>query len=202
MIRSSHGVIHEFTGAELREGQWLQGSRVVSTPTGPISKDLQYSIEKVIVDATNVVNRAQQRFIPSEVQELDVELLFFTARITARDALFGFPVGTAVRLQHPDGRWQVIDLDDNAAVTIDALPRGEYFIEVKGPGLSFVHPVALSRDQDVDLQVLTYLDISVALALGGIAVIGVLFVGRPYLFRRLRRRRHRAPVAHTPGEPA
>jgi hypothetical protein len=60
---------------------------------------------------------------------------------------------------------------------------------VKASGYSVERPVWLSRDQSVDLQVVSPVDL--AIVFGGLASVAValLVVGRPSLRRRLFRRR-------------
>jgi hypothetical protein len=161
---------------------WLQGTRIVPFTQGLRSKAIEYAIDSVTVDGTNVVNRSQQHFVPQKSQALDVQLLFNTARFTARDAIFHFPVGSGVRITFPDGHSAKEHFGKHGQVVIPDLPRGQYKVKVFGGGVSFLQPVALSRNQDVKLNVITYLDMGVValfMALIGLAVL------------RYRRRRNR-----------
>ena len=63
----------------------------------------------------------------------------------------------------------------NVAVTVD------------GPGFSFSRPVRLSRNQEVELEVLSYLDIGLALFVGLAFVIGLPLIRRPDLRLSIRR---------------
>jgi hypothetical protein len=198
-VRSAHGVVRLFEGKALLSPQWLQGSRVVSTPTGPVEKEILYSVERVIVDGANVVNRAQQNFYPRRQREFPITLLFYSARFSARDALFGFPVGSGVRLRHPDGRWTYHHFGSSAEVVVGGLARGEYWVEVDGPGLSFLRPVTLTRDQETKLEVLSYLDVVLTLGILGLTALGLLYIGRPHLFAFLQPRRVRSLLARPGG---
>ena len=84
----------------------------------------------------------------------------------------------------PDNRQDVIPLDSNGKASVTNLARGKYSVSVNAPGIAFDRPVALSRNQYVDLPVLTYLDLAV-LAGAGILFIGVL-LGFRSRTRRLR----------------
>jgi hypothetical protein len=166
---------------------WLRGSRVVPFSGQLVSKDIDYQVESALVDGTNVVNRAQQRFTPSKTQRLDVRLLFYSLKVKTKDALFGFPVGSAVQLTYPSGRVVRAPLKDGE-VRLPSLPRGTYDLKVVASGISFTRPVSVSRNQEVELKVISYLDIVLAgLALLALAV-GLLIVRRPHLLARLRRR--------------
>jgi hypothetical protein len=185
-FRSSHGRARKFEQDEFGKWQWMQGSRVISTPEGPRRKNLYFTVEKVIVDKANVVNRAQQRFEAHRQNELAIKLLFYSAHFSASDALFKFPVGSGVKLTFPDGRVQHYELGPGAELTIDRLPRGEYWVEVEGPGMSFLRPVTLSRNQDVPLEVLTWVDIAFVFGVVFAIALGLLLVGRPWLLRYTR----------------
>lgn len=181
-LKSSHGVVHRVTRGGLSARQWLQGVRVISTPAGPVEKDVLQSVERVFVDGANVVNRAQQRFFPHRQREVGVTLLLYSARFAAQDALFGFPIGSGVRLRHPDGNWTYHPFESSGEVVLEGLARGEYWVEVKGPGMSFLRPVTLSRNQVVPLEVLSYLDIALTFGVLGATALGLLYIGRPHLF--------------------
>lgn len=151
---------------------WVQGSRVVPLSGGLESKDIYYSIQSVDVGGANVVNRSQQKFVPSKGRAWKVSLLFYSAEIHAKDALFGFPMGSGILLQYPDKHVQHFDFGSNASLALTSMPRGDYGVTVVGPGLSFTQPLALSRDQDISLNFLSYLDLVVAF----LVVVGFAFV--------------------------
>jgi hypothetical protein len=170
------------------EDVWLQGSRVVPFAGKLVSKDIDYQVERAEVDGTNVVNRAQQRFTPRKTRNLSVRLLFYSLKVVTKDALFGFPVGEAVKLRYPSGRTVSHDLKDGQVV-LPSLPRGTYNVKVVAAGVSFTRPVSVSRNQKIELKVISWLDMVLAgLALLALA-IGLLVARRPHLIRRLRPRK-------------
>jgi hypothetical protein len=164
---------------------WLQGRGVRGWGTNLEHRLIAHSVQRVIVDQSNVVNRGQQRFEPALDRKPRIQLLFYSARVRVRDAIFGFPVGSGVEVAFPNGRRQEFDLGDGAELNLRALPRGLYKVDAKGPGLSFEQPLSLSRDGSIELQVITYLDIMVLLLVIGAAALGLLLIGRPVLARRL-----------------
>jgi hypothetical protein len=174
---------------------WVQGSRIVPFAVGLRSKQISYAIDSVTVDGANVVNRSQQRFFPRAGRTLPIQLLFNSARFTARDAIFHFPVGSGVRLTFPNGHAKTYSFGRNDQVVIPALPRGEYKVKATGPGISFSRPVALSRDQDMSLSVITWLDIGVVLAIVAVTCLAV----RAYRRRRNVSARLEAPVGAVAG---
>lgn len=179
-FKGSHGVRR----AMKRGGShWLQGARVVATREGHKNKKLTWVVEKAIVDGSNVVNRNQQSFVPARTQKLRIELLLYPAHFSARDALLNFPLGSRVRLEYPNGRVERHAFGDNAELTLRSLPRGQYVVSVEGPGITFERPVALSREQTVELEVLSYLDIVLSLGVLASIALGLVLVGRPHLVR-------------------
>jgi len=91
-------------------------------------------------------------------------------------------VGNGVTVEYPNGRIDFIPFDGQEVVTIGPLARGLYKMQVTGVrGLVPLTPVALSQDQEVELKVLTNLDIGLGIALGALIGFGLLFYGRPRL---------------------
>jgi hypothetical protein len=164
---------------------WLQGSQVVTGSNGLESKDIFYKVNSVVVAGSNVVNRAQQRFVPSQQQLATVKLLFYSARFVATDAMFGGGIGTGIDLQYPDGTTRHIPFARGHAVTVDDLPRGDYHVTVVGGGLKMARPVSISRDQEADLDVISYVDVAVV----GVALLLLALV--ILWFGLQLRRRHR-----------
>jgi hypothetical protein len=158
---------------------WLQGDRVPPETRGRTSSALHYSVERVVVAGTSVVHRGQQRFFPRDGRRVDLRLLLFSARFRVRDALLGFPLGAAVRVRYPDGREQRERLGQGGELTLRSLPRGDYEVSAEGLGLSSWRPVALSRDQQVDLRVISWLDVALVL-------LGLCSLGMALLFARRR----------------
>ena len=185
---------------------WLQASRVTRRRNGLELVPALWSIESVEINGTSVVNRNQQRFDLVSADSWTLELLLYSARITARDAFFRFPIGTGVELHYPDGTKKVFPFNSDNEVLLFSMPRGNYHIRVVGAsGLAPLAPIALTRDQEAELLVLSYLDMGFAGTVALAVVLGLLFVGRPeiprYAWRQIvrisprRRPRRVAPAA-------
>jgi hypothetical protein len=68
---------------------------------------------------------------------------------------------------------------------IDGLARGIYRVTVTDAnGYAPATPIALSRDQDVELIVFSALDIGVLVSAGLFLSVGLLWLGRPYVFKQ------------------
>jgi phospholipase C len=180
-LRGSDGGRHVLAG---KPALWLQGNRVVPESNGRRSTALHYAVEKVLVAGANGVHRGQQRVIPAASRTIQLRLLLFAVRVKVRDALLGFPIGSDIRLRYPNGRERRVALGPSADLTLNSLPRGDYRVSVEALGISSSRPVALSRDQELDLRVISWLDLAViVLGLASIA-LALLFVRRPAAVRR------------------
>jgi hypothetical protein len=167
---------------------WLQGSRVVPFSGELVSKDIDFQVERAFVDGTNVVNRAQQRFRPRTTRSLPVRLLFYRLKVVTRDALFGVHIGNAVELRYPSGRTITRELKDGQVI-LPSLPRGTYDLKVKATGVSFTRPVSVSRNQEVELKVISWIDMLLAFGAIVALAVGLAVVRRPELAQKLRLRR-------------
>lgn len=152
-----------------------------------VAKQVSYTVRAVDVDGSNVVLMSHQTVVPSQKSTVVVPLLLRTAHLSTRDLLFGGAVGSSVALTYPDGQTTTVRLGQDGRATIQNLARDLYTVRVDAPGYSFDRPVALSRNQYIDLPVLTYLDIAVVAACA-LLVAGGLFVIR---VRTRRTRLHR-----------
>jgi hypothetical protein len=177
-FKGSHGVRHSL---KPRGSHWLQGVRVVPSRQGYDKKQLSWVVERTIVDGSNVVYRNQQKFRPARTRNMRITLLLYPARFSASDALLNFPLGSRVRIEYPNGRVERHAFGDDAEVTLRSLPRGQYLVSVEGPGISFERPVALSREQTVELELLSYLDLGLVFGVLASLALGLLLLGRPHL---------------------
>jgi hypothetical protein len=127
-----------------------------------LAKEIGYSVQRVDVDGSNVVQVNSQRFVPTQDTTVVIPLQLHTVRFRTRDLLFGDPVGETVWLKYPDGRQVKVPLDANGEAIAERLARGSYTVRVDAPGLSFERPLVLSRNQYVELPHVTRLDLGVA----------------------------------------
>lgn len=165
---------------------WLLAGRVARRFNGLELTRIQYAVEGAVVDGSNVVNRSAQRFLPLESRDVAIRLLLYSARLGAHDLIFGFPVGKSLELVYPDGHRVTHELHGRQLV-LHGLPRGTYRVEVHASGYSPVVSLALSRDQDLELRIVSYLDVLVV-AVVVLVLTGVLvLLPRPRLREKLRR---------------
>jgi hypothetical protein len=178
------GAVINLTRTQLERPVDLQASRVVPL-NGLVSKALLYRIQRVSIGGNNLVNRAQQSFLPIKTAAVRVRLLFYSVRFRAKDTLFGFDIGSGIRLVYPNGRVETHRFHGHGEVALAALPRGTYHVSVVAPGLSPSSPVSVTRDNTAELKVLSYLDIAVVGVVFVTLLLGLALVRRPALRRRL-----------------
>jgi hypothetical protein len=142
-----------------------------------LAKEVRYSVQRVDVDGSNVVQVNSQKFMPSHRASVVVPLLLRTAHFSTRDFLFNNPVGRSVQLTYPDGHTATLPLDADGKATVDGLARGSYTVRVDASGLSFQRPFVLSRNQYVELPIVTLVDLGV-IAGAMLAVVVALFLLR------------------------
>jgi hypothetical protein len=140
----------------------------------------------------NVVNEGQQRFKVTPNAQWLMKLQMHDLAIEVRDALFGFPVGEGMRVAYPSGQFRDVELDQSGRMRMESLSRGSYTVTVQGVlGIRAPTPIALSRSQDVEIAVISYLDIGIVGGALAVIALGVLLVGRRRVFVRLRQNRFR-----------
>jgi hypothetical protein len=174
------------------------GIRPVVSGGTLLAKEIGYSVQRVDVDGSNVVQVNLQRFVPSRETTVVIPLLLHTVHFRTRDLLLGDPVGAAVSLKYPDGRQVKIPLDANGEATVERLARGSYTVRVDAPGLSFERPLVLSRNQYVELPHVSRLDVWIAAGLVAVLMVSLYLVRvrrRSTILRAVRLRAARAWAA-------
>ncbi|CAA9288686.1 MAG: hypothetical protein AVDCRST_MAG93-3731 [uncultured Chloroflexia bacterium] len=187
-----------YTYSDVRQ-RWFRSNNVSLLINGLESTPLIYAVESVIIDGSNTVNKNQQRFEVSRDDSLwTITLILHSIRISARDALLGTPIGDGVRLEYPNGRVKALPFNEKEEVHLSRLARGLYKLQVTGAqGIAPVIPVVLSRDQEVELKVLSNLDIYGSTLIGVSLALGLLLYGRRHLFTRYTRKERRGtPLNH------
>jgi hypothetical protein len=180
-LKGSNGSTYTF---EDNLPHWLPAGRVIRLNNGLEETKILYSVFSVVIDGSNVVSQAQQRFYANPNDVWPVKLLLYSASFSARDALFHFPTGTGIHVEYPDGDVETFDFKNNKQ-SLSGLARGIYKVTVIGAqGFAPPTPIALSRNQDVELMVFSYLDMGVLGSIGVIVALGLLIFGRPYLVRQ------------------
>jgi len=168
---------------------WLPANRLTRRIGDRLeSEEILYYFRDVNIDGANVVNKGEQRFRIQPDDVWPVQVLLYSAHFTARDAMFHFPIGKGIELTYPDGHKEEFYFDSsNAELVIPGLARGSYSARIIGIGGSAPPtPVHLSRDQNVELLMLSYLDMAVIVGIPLLIALAFFFIGRPHWLRVLR----------------
>jgi hypothetical protein len=186
------------------ERRWLEGVRVARRLHGLEETLISYSVMQVMVSGTNVVNQAQQRYYfarPADPRKtpygrhlrfaaslLHVRLSLYDANFTTHDLLFRRPVGNAIQLTYPDGHKRRVALHGGRAV-LKSLPRGLYDVVVKTrTGIQMKVPVSLSKNQNMQLKVISYADVGASFLVFALVAVGLVSARRPTLRAAVRQR--------------
>lgn len=180
-VRSNTGEIVELSGAKLSKPLWVSESRTQQGPNGLVSKRMYWVVDSAMVGGASVVNKAQQRFFPWDQQSWLIQLLFYRVVFTAGDLFFTDQVGEGIDLVRPDGRADRLPFGPDGKVSVADLPRGTYTIKAYGGGLSFARPVNISKDQEVELDVISRIDLGLVAGVLLTVAVGLILLGRPHL---------------------
>jgi hypothetical protein len=168
---------------------WLPANRLTRRVGERLeSEEILYYFREIIVDGANVVNKSEQRFRIRPDDVWPVQVLLYSARFSARDAMFRFPIGKGIELTLPDGHVEEFLFNsENAEVVVPGLARGSYSARITGAGGSAPPtPVHLSRDQSIELLMLSYLDIALIIGIPLLIALAFFFIGRPSWLRVIR----------------
>ena len=176
VLRGSDGMVYIYTAGEALR---LYANRIFARLSGLDSVAVVHSVQSVIVDGVEVVNRGQQRFVLVPDLPVEIELLFYDVRFVAEDLLFGLPAGSGLELVYPDGVARLFDFDDGGVILLTGLARGEYEARlVTNAGIAPAFPIVLSRDQEVRLPVIGFVDLAAGLITAAVLVLGLPIFGR------------------------
>ncbi len=168
---------------------WLPANRLTRRIGEHLeSEEILYYFRGVTIDGANVINQSEQRFHIQPDDVWPIQVLLYSIRFSARDAMFKFPIGKGIELTYPDGHKQEFFFDSSKAeIVIPSLARGSYNAKIIGIGGSAPPtPIHLSRDQNVELLMLSYFDMAVIIGIPLSIALAFFFIGRPRWFQVLR----------------
>jgi len=201
-LRSDAGKSVDLTPGETT---WVLGVMPSYTRGVVHLANVSYSVQRVIVRGSNVVDAGRLRFDPSTGSDLVITIPFHRLTVRTRDALFGRPSGSAVKVTGPDGVTHTVGLGDDGSAVVPRLPRGKYLVDLMGAdGIVMSREASLSRDLEVEIVVVGWLDFVLVILLGLALAIGLLLVGRPRWRRvvRVALRRMARPLVNIGSRPA
>ena len=197
-VTMANSLGQRYTFAPDQPPDMLPANRIVRDRFGLFALPIRYSVRDVMFGGANVVYGGSQSFFVHEHRTWTVRLLLFPMRIEVRDALFGFGVGSAVRVRLVGGSSRTVRLGSGHAVTLSGMPRATYDLVATGPGIGLSSPATLTKPLVARLLLLSWVDFA---AVGAFALLFV--VGLPLVGGRIKRRKDgtRLPAWHV-GHPA
>ncbi|MGI8790303.1 MAG: hypothetical protein ACR2I4_05405 [Actinomycetota bacterium] len=182
---------------EIDGPQWLPGSRALESGGSIRSEEISYVVDAVVVGGSDRLMPGQPPFRPSPDQSWSIVLedsaadealsepsaarrSSATSKVVfeVSDALFGFPTGSAVSIEGPDGRSERHELGPGARLSLEQAGAGDFRATALGPGISFAQRFDPSRAERVRLSVITYLDIAIGLLTLVLVAAGALALTR------------------------
>jgi hypothetical protein len=170
-LRADGGYVSSVNGGQTIR---LLGVQPVEEAGALVAHTVNYTLQSVVVDGSNVVNAGQQHLSPTRQKSAKFVLQLRQLTIAAYDRFFGMHVGSTVWVTYPDGRRVSYRFDGAHQVVLTGLARGRYQIHVDGGGLLTSQAVVLSRYQIVNMPILTWPDIItgiVVFTVAGVAAI-------------------------------
>jgi hypothetical protein len=170
-LRADGGYVSSVNGGQTIR---LLGVQPVEEAGALVAHTVNYTLQSVVVDGSNVVNAGQQHLSPTRQKSAKFVLQLRQLTIAAHDRFFDMHVGQTVRVTYPDGRRVSYRFDQAHQVVLTGLARGRYEVHVDGGGLLTSQAVVLSRNQIVNMPILTWPDIItgiVVLTVAGVAAL-------------------------------
>ncbi|MFN8157835.1 MAG: hypothetical protein U0R68_10480 [Candidatus Nanopelagicales bacterium] len=145
-----------------------------------------YSVKTVTVDGGQAVFAGQQRFSQAQSPVWPVSLSLYDVSVTVRDVLFGTRIESVVDVTRPDGSSKPVIVTSEGLTVLPALVRGEYVLTNRSAAVGASSTMLVSRSSQVDMRVVTRVDVLVLAALGATVCLGLVLAGQAWA-RRSRR---------------
>ena len=171
-------------GSELTVPAPLLTEQATKIGTDWQTRSITYTLRSVRIDGGQAVFNGRQRFTPSSSGTWRIALAVFTLTVTAHDAFFGSQLASHLEITRPDGSRLPLSLSASQARRTPSLVRGLYSVQIDSAVLAGRASVLVSRNEAIDLRVVTLWD-----AVAFIAVVLLIVVGAVLGGRRMSRRR-------------
>ncbi len=101
----------------------------------------------------------------------------FSVTLTVRDALFGSTIGTRTVITRPDGSTLAQSVPAATPAVLSGMVRGLYTLKIDAAVLGGTTSILVSRNDTVQLRVITLLD-AVLIGLGGALMLPAVVLAR------------------------
>lgn len=174
---SSGGTAVDLTGQAIGQPVSLLAQTATQDGKDWQMRQLTYSVSAVRLDGSNAVFPGRQRFNPNTTGNWAISLAVFNLKVAVHDVLFGMSVGSSASITRPDGTRYSVHLQAGPPTVLESLVRGNYDLRVKSAVLGGRNHLLVTRNDHVNLRVVTKLDVLVIFVLGVALCGGVLWLG-------------------------
>jgi hypothetical protein len=177
-LSTGSGVLTTLVGSEVTAPVLLltQVASRVGTEWG--SRPVTYALSSVRIAGANAVFTGRQRFAPlTDGAAWTIHLAVFQMELTVRDALFGARIATRTVITRPDHTRMSTDVSSKAPRVISGMVRGLYTVQIDSAVVGGTTSVLVSRDEPIELRVITLLDTLVIALAGAILLPAVVVLG-------------------------
>lgn len=150
------------------------------------TRAITWSVSAVRFDGGEAVFAGKQRYSPAAAAVWNVALSVFRVRVIVRDALFGSGVGSHVWVTRSDGSGFPLRVGSATAAVVPTMVRGLYDLRVDAAVFDKHTKVLVSRDDVVDVRVVTPLDVALIALSVLLFGAGAVVVGRGASRKRVR----------------
>jgi hypothetical protein len=166
------------SGAQLQDTVSLLSDQAKLVDDTWTAQQVTYSVSSVSVEGSDAVFAGQQRFNPNTASHWPISVSVFDLGVTVRDVLFGRGVSSAAEVIRPDGKRYAVQLGGQGSTLLRSLVRGEYTVTTQSAVLGGTSKILVSKNYDVNLQVVTLPDLVVLLLLMIGVSVSVVMLGR------------------------
>jgi hypothetical protein len=144
-----------------------------------------YVLHSVRIHGSEAVFDGRQRFVPGRSGVWTVRLAVFRMTVSVHDAFFGNQIESRALVTRPDGVDYAITLSSGRPAVVPAMVRGLYGLSIDSAVVAGHTKILVSRDDRVDLRVVTLLDAVVMVTVGLLLLIATVMCGRTLARRRV-----------------
>lgn len=179
------GSVVQLTGADARSPVMLTSSVATQVNRVWVSRSITYAVEAVQLDGGGAVFAGQQRFDPNAALTWPVKLAVFNLSVTVHDALFGHRIESQMLITRPDGKTYAVQIGSGVPTRLGSMVRGMYGLTVVSAVFGGHTQTLVSRNDAIDLRVITLLDVVVLVVAGLLIVVATMALGN-WMARRRR----------------
>ena len=192
-LTAGSGLVTTLIGSEIAAPALLLTKVADHIGSGWGTRTVTYSLAKVRINGANAVFTGRQRFTPLDGATWTIHLSVFSVTLTVRDALFGSAIGTRTVITRPDGSTLAQSVPSGTPAVLSGMVRGLYTLKIDAAVLGGTTSILVSRNDTVQLRVITLLD-AVLIGLGGALILPAVVLVGVTLTRRSRRRAAEDPA--------